>query len=100
MVQKDLSLIMFFALCQRRILDKKNRGSYFVLPKQKEEGDEIKDERRLFYVALTRARKHICISFCNTPLRFIDELDQNYVLKNKIKEIKRPHIAQTIKKWD
>ena len=77
---------------------RKNRGSYFVLPKQKEEGDEIKDERRLFYVALTRARKHICISFCNTPLRFIDELDQNYVLKNKIKEIKRPHIAQTIKK--
>ena len=32
---------------------RKNRGSYFVLPKQKEEGDEIKDERRLFYVALT-----------------------------------------------
>ena len=68
---------------------RKNRGSYFVLPKQKEEGDEIKDERRLFYVALTRARKHICISFCNTPLRFIDELDQNYVLKNKIKRNKK-----------
>jgi DNA helicase II / ATP-dependent DNA helicase PcrA len=64
---------------------RKNRGSYFVLPKEKEEDDDVKDERRLFYVALTRAKKHICISYhdednlgkAETPLRFIDELDQN-----------------------
>lgn len=85
---------------------RKNRGSYFVLPKEKMEGDETRDERRLFYVALTRAREHVSISYSFqnesgkmlTPLRFIDELDQNHISKKEIPEIKKPHIRQTIEK--
>lgn len=52
--------------------------------------DELEEERRLFYVALTRAAKRITISFAQTrykwgtpnnctPSRFIGEIDQQYV---------------------
>jgi DNA helicase-2/ATP-dependent DNA helicase PcrA len=42
------------------------RSASFVLPNnQKDDGDELRDSRRLFYVAITRARKHITII---TPL--------------------------------
>lgn len=73
---------------------RKNRGSYFVLPKEKDEEDDVRDERRLFYVALTRARKHISISFHEkdsggketAALRFVDELDQNFISERKLPE--------------
>lgn len=46
--------------------------------------DLLDDERRLFYVALTRARKEICITYAKTnlegrvqlPSQFLQELDQ------------------------
>jgi len=51
---------------------------------------DLEEERRLFYVALTRAEKQATISMANTryrwgnltycePSRFIDEIDKNYV---------------------
>lgn len=47
--------------------------------------DEIEEERRLFYVAITRARKYLTLSFCNNryqygqmrsnePSRFLEEI--------------------------
>lgn len=53
--------------------------------------DEIEEERRLFYVALTRARKGVKLSFArsrmkwgshvnNAPSRFIREIDRAYIL--------------------
>ena len=64
-----------------------NFGNSFVFSFQKEDGDEVKDSRRLFYVAMTRARKHVEILVPQensggrelTPLRFIQELDGAYV---------------------
>lgn len=52
---------------------------------------ELEEERRLFYVALTRARKRVQISYAGTrfrwgtpsvcnPSRFIAELDEQYVM--------------------
>lgn len=52
--------------------------------------DELEEERRLFYVALTRAAKKVTISYAQTrykwgvpnscnPSRFINEIDQNYI---------------------
>ena len=52
--------------------------------------DELEEERRLFYVALTRAQKEINISYVITryrwgklidsePSRFIDEIDEKYI---------------------
>jgi DNA helicase-2/ATP-dependent DNA helicase PcrA len=65
------------------------RSSFFILPKERAEGDEVRDARRLFYVALTRAREHLTI-LCElsdglgkdlTPLRFISEIDQKKIKK-------------------
>ena len=52
--------------------------------------DELEEERRLFYVALTRAEKEVNLSYVNTryrwgklidsePSRFIDEIDEKYI---------------------
>ncbi|HVZ10917.1 MAG TPA: ATP-dependent DNA helicase [Candidatus Paceibacterota bacterium] len=67
------------------------RGEYFVLPRQADEGENILDERRLFYVALTRARSRLIIispledaSRQLTPLRFISELDQTKISRTDL----------------
>ena len=50
----------------------------------------LEEERRLFYVAITRAEKHICLSYATTrykngqitssrPSRFIDEIDSEFL---------------------
>ena len=52
---------------------------------------DIEEERRLFYVAVTRARKAVCLSFASTrmrngksesnaPSRFVREIDSRYIL--------------------
>ncbi len=64
----------------------KTHGSSFILPKKQADND-IYDLRRLFYVALTRARKHVVIltpaeesdGRVLTPLRFIEELDKKHI---------------------
>lgn len=54
---------------------------------------ELEEERRLFYVALTRAKENVYISYATTrfkwgllvncrPSRFIDEIDDNYIEQN------------------
>lgn len=73
-------------------------GNYFILPVGKVQ-NEIVDIRRLFYVALTRARKHVVICVPEgegekvyEPLRFIDELNPSSIehiqIKNVEKELK------------
>ena len=60
------------------------RGASFVLPKKHTNNSDIRDVRRLFYVALTRARKHVMVltsleesdGKTLSPLRFISELDE------------------------
>ena len=68
------------------------RSSSFVFPREKDESDNVRDARRLFYVAITRAKKHVCIltSAENSagkpllPLRFIDELQKESVAQKNI----------------
>lgn len=63
------------------------RGESFVLPNRAARTDDVRDLRRLFYVALTRARRHAVILAAReesdgrpqTPLRFIDELPSSEV---------------------
>ncbi|MES3031181.1 MAG: ATP-dependent DNA helicase [Patescibacteria group bacterium] len=65
----------------------KPRGTSFIVPKKRTSGHDIADTRRLFYVAITRARKHVTVLSALeesdgktlTPLRFIDELEQKTV---------------------
>lgn len=63
------------------------KGASFLLPKKRTVDSDIRDVRRLFYVALTRGRKHVTILTAHEesdgkmlePLRFIDELDEENV---------------------
>ncbi|MEX0917942.1 MAG: ATP-dependent DNA helicase [Candidatus Paceibacterota bacterium] len=60
----------------------KARGRSFSMPNRRASTDDISDLRRLFYVALTRARKHAVVlaaeeesdGTTQLPVRFIDEL--------------------------
>ncbi|MEI7513164.1 MAG: ATP-dependent DNA helicase [bacterium] len=82
----------------------RGRGTYFVLPIEEysEEGDDIRDTRRLFYVALTRAKEHVVIVVPEedgtgkilTSLRFLDELDQDQML-HTVEESKNENILKT-----
>ena len=73
----------------------RTRGDSFVLPKKRASSSDIRDTRRLFYVALTRARKHAVILTADEeldgkaldPLRFISELDEKHVVHK--------HVART-----
>jgi len=73
----------------------RSRFNYFVLPERREDEDEIRDARRLFYVALTRAKKQasIIVGLADaferpfTPLRFIDELDQKNISRVELPKV-------------
>ena len=77
----------------------------------RESQENIEEERRLFYVAITRAERRLFLSFTSTrfkwgqfiecqPSRFIKELDKNYINKHDIsaKEELSPHKIYTRKK--
>jgi DNA helicase-2/ATP-dependent DNA helicase PcrA len=65
---------------------------------------DIEDERRLFYVALTRAKKFLFVSYIdNKPSEFIDEIftfaDEKFYLKeNIITNIQRNRTSSIVKK--
>lgn len=71
---------------------KRKESSFFILPNEKSDGDEIKDSRRLFYVALTRAKENVTLIIPTsddlgkmfTPLRFVEELDKNNLNRKEI----------------
>ena len=52
-----------------------------VLPhiRSMDSDDALEEERRLIYVAMTRARKKLFISFSGMPSRFLSEIPQEYV---------------------
>lgn len=74
------------------------RGPAFILPRDASDDDAIRDTRRLFYVAMTRARKHLSISSSlegqggkeTLPVRFIGELPEVSVAFHSIKALKDP----------
>jgi DNA helicase-2/ATP-dependent DNA helicase PcrA len=42
--------------------------------RQAKKDDEVAEERRLFYVGLTRAKRHLFVTWCGKPSRFLSEL--------------------------
>ncbi len=73
-------------------------GSSFSLPQKNQSRNDVSDIRRLFYVAITRARKHVSICYALeesdgktlTPLRFLSELDDK---STKITKLLRSQIS-------
>jgi DNA helicase-2/ATP-dependent DNA helicase PcrA len=62
--------------------------------------EELEEERRLFYVAITRAEENACLSFANqrykwgkldfcTPSRFLEELDEKYIDSSGVQNLSR-----------
>ena len=43
------------------------------LPIRRARGDELAEERRLFYVGLTRAKRYLLVTWSGRPSRFLDE---------------------------
>ncbi|MBP6858646.1 MAG: ATP-dependent helicase [Candidatus Pacebacteria bacterium] len=73
----------------------KPRGSSFVLPRKESGQNDVHDVRRLFYVALTRAREKATVLTALeesdgkqlTPLRFIAELDEVHTFTSEIPRV-------------
>ena len=69
--------------------------------------EEVEEERRLFYVAMTRAEKSLTLSYCNQrfkwgnlnecePSRFLSEIDNKYTNKNSSHKQQPSHIDNTL----
>lgn len=62
--------------------------------------EALEDERRLFYVALTRGKKDVIISFAQhdqkgkeqMPSRFIEEIGGEYLLANEMRDFRAPSL--------
>ena len=71
---------------------------------------ELEEERRLFYVAITRAKQKIALSYATTryrfgrlkscePSRFLEEIDPSYVMINKKLGSFEPTIGAGVSSW-
>jgi len=77
----------------------RGEGNSITLPIYQYDGD-IEDERRLFYVAMTRAKKHLNISFARTDndgkeheeSEFAKEIDLSFKMEKKMKEFEEKNI--------
>mgnify|MGYP001411644348 FL=1 len=69
--------------------------------------EEVEEERRLFYVAMTRAEKSLTLSHCNQrfkwgnliecePSRFLSEVNNKYTNKNSLIQQQPSHIDNTL----
>ena len=72
-----------------------------------ESQENLEEERRLFYVAITRAKKRLFLSFASTrfkwgqlcdcqPSRFIDEIDDKFLEKHELTPKKKEHVSNRI----
>ena len=71
---------------------------------------EIEEERRLFYVAMTRAKKHVHFTFAstrtrngkhesNSPSRFVSEVDSKYISNPLTKEDREETSKESFSGW-
>jgi DNA helicase-2/ATP-dependent DNA helicase PcrA len=88
---------VFLPYATEEVWMSQRKGNFFLLPGAEAEGDDIRDSRRLFYVALTRAKRHAVIIYglsddlgkTLSPLRFIDELNQELISRLKLPAVAR-----------
>ena len=63
--------------------------------------DAIAEERRLLYVGITRARKHLALTWTRRPSRFLAELgvETRAPARPKLSEDELPPAFRTLKQW-
>ncbi|HZE29198.1 MAG TPA: 3'-5' exonuclease, partial [Gaiellaceae bacterium] len=59
--------------------------------------DALAEERRLLYVGLTRAKRHLCVTWSGRPSRFLEELDLRAPAPKPV-ESDDP-LYETLKRW-
>ncbi len=76
--------------------------------------EDIEEERRLFYVAMTRAEQKLTISFASSryrwgnlincePSRFLEELDSSFIEETSVRKNKKDPFAfdeKPLQRWD
>lgn len=83
----------------------------FPLTKAKFNDFEMEEERRLMYVAVTRAKDHLFLSWANSrqkwwvtkynePSCFIDEIPENYISNFDFSKIENQKINNSFESWD
>jgi DNA helicase-2/ATP-dependent DNA helicase PcrA len=98
---------VFFAGCNSSYWEKKRAGNKgYTLPDtlfvSNKSTSDLEELRRLFYVALTRAAKHLTISYANfkedgkelEPSLFLEEIKATYNLNNQSGEIDEKTLAE------
>jgi DNA helicase II / ATP-dependent DNA helicase PcrA len=73
------------------------------LPSRRAKGDDVEEERRLLYVGLTRARRHVLVTWSGKPSRFLAELGvvaRSSVASPKPKqELEQTPAVLALKEW-
>jgi DNA helicase-2/ATP-dependent DNA helicase PcrA len=68
--------------------------------RQAKKPHEIAEERRLFYVGLTRAKRHLALSWGGKPSRFLAELDIAAAPARKLREAEPDDpLYAALKRW-
>ncbi len=85
---------VFLKGVNKRVWDNAQRQNYFLPPTltRANDGDFLEEKRRLFFVAITRAKKFIEISFAGNSLEgkelddslFISELEEQNIVREKV----------------
>jgi len=71
------------------------------LPSRRAKGEELGEERRLLYVGLTRAKRHLLVTWSGRPSRFLEELgveSRNLVASAK-PELEQTPEVRALKEW-
>ncbi len=74
---------------------------------EKNADEALEEERRLFYVALTRAKENAWFSYANqryrwgkldfcSPSRFLEELEEKYIDTTSLKILQQSRSLQTV----
>lgn len=68
-----------------------------VLPLEREEApSDIREERRLFYVGMTRAREELLLTWAREPSVFLEELPSEGIRKEKAGKQKSPAVGKQL----
>jgi DNA helicase-2/ATP-dependent DNA helicase PcrA len=72
------------------------------LPSRRAKGDDLEEERRLLYVGLTRAKRHLLVTWSGKPSRYLEELGvqtRNNVVKSAKPTLEQTPAVLALKEW-